>query len=168
MMYACFYANDEPLSLAIREETRRPGQPWEQVPSHCAALFARPDGSEWVYEFVVTGFNCRRAHARDAWRVPITLSADNELTAYTFAANSQGKYDWDAVFGWLVNDHLPPGLRVCDTFPTHKDCSRYLCAVLLAGGLALPPALVEDCPSPNDVLYALRAMSPIGDTVSHG
>jgi hypothetical protein len=173
-LYAVFYANDEPLALAVREETRRPGQAWDTVPSHCAALVTDPFGRDWIYEFLVTGWNKRCVDSRDTWRVevPDGNNGGDMRSAWAFAQGCNGgRYDWDAVFCSYLNEHLPPGLRITDNFPHEKDCSRFVPAVLLAYGTPLPPALVQDCPSPNDLLQALGGMSPIGEVstgVKHG
>jgi hypothetical protein len=171
-LYATFYANDEPLALAVREETHRPGQAWDDVPSHCAALITLPGGQPNIYEFLVTGWNTRPADERDTWRIDVPGVSLNLGKAWAFAEGcKKGRYDWDSLWAWYVNDHMPPGFRITDTFPREHDCSRFLVGILLAYGTPLPPALVQDCPSPNDLLQALGGMSPIGEVstgVKHG
>ena len=167
----CFYKGHDPASLLVRADTRRPGQAWSDVPSHCAVALPVPEWPlGWLYEYVSTGYHCRLATAEDlvwSYAVPVPDS----IGAHVAAMSDAGRYDWGEialfVLARLVPDRWIPALEKATGWklPNHI-CSLFARSVLMAGGWPCPPWLAEqDCPaSPNDLLFAVRETTRLRQT----
>lgn len=159
----CFYKHLDPASLLVRLDTRRPGQPFADVPSHCAVVFSVPECRYGLlFEYISTGFHWRYAVADDllwSYAVPVPDMA----RAVAVAQSGQGSYDWAEialfVLARLVPDRWIPVIERATgwTLPNHI-CSLFARSVLMGGGWAAPAWLTgSDCPpSPNDMLIAVR------------
>lgn len=154
----CFYRGISLPCLAVRLDTRRPGQPLADVPAHCAVVLQEPGGGHLLHEFVSSGYRSRPTTAADfAWSRPVDLPYAG--AALVFAGRCRGqRYGWCTIamiaLSRVLRSRLFRGTR---PVPQHT-CSWMVKAVLEAGGASLPywlRAQYVPC-SPNEIWLALR------------
>jgi hypothetical protein len=149
----CLYRGVGPICWTVRADTRRPGQAWEDVPSHVAVVI---DGV--LYEFISSGYHCRYAVPADyAWSYAVP--APDIDAGEQFALNEQGdKYDFvtDALI--VLSRFVPDRWLSFSRLRDKRICSWFALRVLIEGGWKCPHWLNEqympECP--NDVLFAVR------------
>ena len=182
---ACFYAGDTLPDRIVRAVTRRPGQPIEDVPSHCALIVPRKDAIvvfpppgedypgweiDWqeesdLYEMVAKGWVKRGPTQRDLYGRVYEVALPDIDACRRWCETNAGRYRWwvDGVIG-LMALRLVRHRRVGPIIQGHWHLAyRHICSVdmlrsMTAGGWSCPHWLaVQDCPaSPNDLLFAVR------------
>lgn len=152
----CFYRGDS-WNIAdwiVRWDTRRPGQPFADVPSHLTLVVG-----ETLCEYVSTGYQERQAVPADfAWSVTVDVPDGAALEA--FLDSQQGaRYDWLTILLIAANKFVPARCFKGTRNNKKHICSWFVKAALEAGGWDCPRWLrAQDVPeSPNDIHYALRA-----------
>lgn len=151
----CFYRGS-PYSLAalaVRIDTRRPGQRLADVPAHVAVAL---DGT--LYQFISTGWQSRPATAADyAWSVPVTLL--DGAAALVFAEGCRGeRYDWLTIALVFLSRFVPDRWLRFSRRRQKRVCSWFVKADLERGGWGCPHWLRAQYQpeSPNDLTFALR------------
>lgn len=149
----CFYKGVGLAALAVRLDTRRPGQKLSDVPAHVAVAL---DGV--LYQFISTGWQSRPATAADyAWSVPVTLTGG--AGALAFAEGCRGeRYDWLDIMAVAVSKLVPDKWLACQEVEKKHVCSDFVRGVLTTGGWPQPAYLAKQYVpiSPNDLMLALR------------
>ncbi len=162
---ACFYRGTSFSGLLVRAVTRRKGQAFSDVPSHCAVILPTLGytGLDYgfLYEYISTGWHKRPGMADDFrwfYRVP----QPSMTAAITRAETDRGRYRWwvDGAIGiarWIPNRWYLRWPKLSHLAYRHI-CSLFVKGVLGAGGWDCPDWLYrQDCPaSPNDMLFAVR------------
>lgn len=160
----CFYRGTSLPCLAVRWDTRRPGQSWGDVPSHCAIAFPECPGPEqngypWMlYEYVAGGWQGRAPNAADwEWCVDVPLS-DLSAAARFATGCAGGRYNWGEIALIALYRLLPDRWLSRWHVRQANICSAFARDVLRAGGWASPGWLARQyCPaSPNDLWIALK------------
>ena len=155
MIYVCFYRGT-PLSLAsiaVRLDTRRPGQPFADVPCHVAIVIG-----ETLYEMVSGGWRTRPAQSSDLiWSVEVPGADEDKATA-TAKSWKGARYGWwvDALIGL---SRFIPSRWLSTTRGAQKHiCSAFVKFVLEQSSWGCPHWLAgQDVPEcPNDLWFALR------------
>lgn len=139
--------------MAVRLDTRRPGQKLATVPAHVAIAL---DGT--LYQFISTGWQSRPMAAADyAWSVPVTLP--NGAAALAFAQGCRGeRYDWLDIMAVAVSKFVPDKWLACQKVEKKHVCSDFVRGVLTAGGWLQPVYLARQYvpTSPNDLTFAVQ------------
>lgn len=147
----CFYKGVGLAALAVRLDTRRPGQPLSRVPAHVAVVI---DGM--LYQFISTGWQSRPATSSDyAWSVPVTLP--NGAAALAFAESCRGeRYDWLTIALVLLSRFVPDRWLKFSRRRQKRVCSWFVKAALEHGGWDCPHWLRAqyDPETPNDLTFA--------------
>ena len=153
-MHIAFYHGSGLLGLAVRIDTRRPGQAYADVPAHCAVIFS--DGT--LCEMIFTGWHSRIAEPSDyAWSVEVT--GIDEALARTAATHfTQAEYGlWVDILIGLCR-YVPNRWLSCTRGMVKHICSAFVKTVLEASGWHCPHWLAAQYApeSPNDLWFALR------------
>lgn len=157
----CFFSGDSLPCLAVRADTRRPGQAFADVPSHCAVVLGTNAEDGWLYEFIAGGFHTRAAAPADfLWSVNVPLTDFAAAQTGAFAAR-ESPYDWNAIAEIAAARIVPDRWLSLDTLKGHHICSCFaVYDVLLPGGWAAPGWLTRQFVpvSPNDVWWAVKGL----------
>lgn len=153
----CFYHGDSLPCLAVRWDTRRAGQKWNDVPAHCAVILPTQAGPV-LFEMIATGYHCRPSVAADyAWARAIRLpKLPNTLTE---ARRARGvRYSWATIALIALYRLLPDRWLSWIKMRDEHICSVYGRDVLAAGGWKQPGWLARQyCPcTPNDLWHAVQ------------
>lgn len=163
-----FYRGVSLPALAVRLWTRRTGQRFADVPSHCAVIIVPPagdislGGAATLYEFVSTGFIVRCAAPADL-SAAVLVSLPDPAGAWAAARAGAGlRYDWAAIALDCLYKPLPARWRVRLGYGRRYDCAEFALRVLARGGWAYPLWLHQSVVpvSPNDLLRALTEGKP--------
>jgi len=155
-------------ALAVRLWTRRTGQRFADVPSHCAVIIlpnalnnalnsALNAGNAVLYEFVSAGFVVRSAGALDVMGA-VLVSLPDPAGAWAAARAGAGlRYDWAAIALDCLYKPLPARWRVRLGYGRRYTCAEFALRVLARGGWVYPLWLHQIAVpvSPNDLLRAL-------------
>lgn len=151
----CFYRGGawSLSSLAVRADTRRPGQTFSDVPSHCAIVIGGA-----LYEVIASGWHCRLAVPSDYEWCVIMHGLNAAVAVEACNSYKPVRYGWwvDAL---IALARFIPNRWLAGTRGAHKNiCSAFLKFVLEKCGWDCPHWLrVQFAPeSPNDIWYALR------------
>jgi len=145
-------------SLLIRLWTRRKGQPFADVPSHCGIAF-RTAAGEWLhFEATPAGVVFEHIDTVDdlndsLYSVRIPLEREDDAAAFATYCLGDG-YDWGAVIDDALGKALPKTIPLYDDQSGRYDCSRFVLEVLRAGGI--PIGLWLRPPTPNDLMGEYR------------
>ncbi len=182
---ACFYRGKSSIDLLVRAVTRRKGQAFADVPSHCAVVLPSPyqgrgfNTASTLFEYVSTGWHSRMPDTGDiAWSYEVPLV--NMDAAIKRAETDRGRYRWwvDGAIGiarWIPNRWYLRWPKLSHLAYRHI-CSLFLKDVLRDGNWPCPDwLLVQECPaSPCDLLFAVRETNGIAanetlplDTLTH-
>ena len=148
-----FYRGRTLPALLVRWWSRRRGQAFSDVPSHCALILGGK-----LFEFVASGYSVRDAAPADsAWTGTVCVPSIEALGSAVIGCLHE-RYDWAAIALDFAERLLPPSIKVPHFAYSHKyDCSRAVYGWLRAGGWDAPGWIRQLAVplSPNDLLKAL-------------
>ena len=154
MVYTCFYRGDFSLAaLVVRLDTRRPGQPFADVPGHMAIVIGAT-----LYEMVSGGWHSRPALPSDmVWSIEV-LGLDEAVATATALSWRGTRYGWwvDALIG--LSRFVPARWMSSSRGAKKHICSAFVKFILEQSGWPCPHWLAgQDVPEcPNDLWFALR------------
>ena len=152
-MHLAFYHGAGLSGLAVRLDTRRPGQSLSDVPAHTALIIG-----ETLYEMILPGWHSRPAEIADyAWSVEITgLDEAAALAAANFFKRARYGLWVDLLIG--LCRYVPNRWLSCTRGMQKCICSAFAKAVLESAGWHCPYWLAHQYApeSPNDLWFAVR------------
>lgn len=149
----CFYFGTSPVCEAVRWDTRKPGQPFANVPSHVAVVI-----SGRLSEMVAGGFHTRAAVSAD-----YAVSCDVPVSDMIAALNAVNDCR-NARYGWLTDAIIALCRCLPDRFfrstrgMKQNNCSWLVKYVLQATSYRFPLRLrAQFMPcTPNDIWLTLK------------
>lgn len=151
-MHIAFYKGSGLAGLAVRLDTRRPGQAFADVPAHCAVII---DGT--LYEMIFSGWHCRPAVPADyAWSVEMTGLDEAAGEKYAlFFSNARYGLWVDLLIG--LCRFVPNRWLSCTRGAQKNICSAFAKGTLERSRWACPHWLAQQYApeSPNDIWFAV-------------
>ena len=152
-MYVAFYRGSGLAGLAVRLDTRRPGQSLADTPAHCAVII-----DTTLYELILSGWHSRPAEPADyAWSEEISEeNAGKALEAAVYFRTARYGLWVDLLIG--LCRYVPNRWLSCTRGAQKNICSAFVKTVLEASGWKCPRWLAQQYApeSPNDLWWALR------------